>query len=184
MNIRDVNTMVAGLIDEETIDEYSNKIRGYYDAAQKQIATTVDFVNAEFEMNIGEPAEIDIEKYIKINFSKRIYKLCKILSDKAPTRVFGLKYNFSPGMYRIFCYVYPEDITNSTPEDYEFEVSPEAQPAIAYYAAAKCVVTDSDQRPYYAFMDGYNNILQNINDSRNKNTSINIVKIGGQNNGI
>ena len=98
--------------------------------------------------------------------------------------MFDFKYIFSSGTHRIFCNVYPDDITNSTPAEYTFEVSPEAQPAIVYYAAAQCMVTDTDQRPYYSFMERYNNILQNISDSKRLNASINIVKLGGNTNGI
>lgn len=184
MNISEADNMVLGLIDEETLEEYADKIRGYYDSAQKQIATTVDFIKAEFLVEVQGRAEIDLKEYIENKFSKTLYRICKILPASTYTRVYDFKYILSPGAYRVFCYVYPDNITNNTPVDYSFEVSPEAQPAIAYYAAAQCMVTDTDQRPYYAFMDRYNNILQNMSDSKRQNTSINIVKLGGGTNGI
>jgi hypothetical protein len=184
MNINDANNMVVGLLELESLDEYEKNICSYYDAAQKQISTTVDHIEAEYLIKLEASAEIDLKEYIETHFSKKLLRVRKIFSDNVPERVFGNKYIFTPGTYRVFCYVYPDNISKDTDVTYEFEVSPEAQPAIVYYAAAQCVVNESDQRPYYAFMDRYNNILQNISDSKRQNLSIKFVKLGGNSNGI
>lgn len=183
MDIREADNMVIGIIEAESIDEYKS-IRAYYDAAQKQIASTVDPIEAEYMLEISSDTELNLKKYIQDKHSKILFRVRKILGENSYTRVFGNTYNFPKGEYRVFCYVYPDTITDSTPVDYEFEVSLQAQAAIAYYAAAQCVVGESDQRPYYAFMDRYNNILLNINDTKKDNVSLNIVKLGDGINGI
>lgn len=176
MNISEAKTLVASLLDEETADEFEHKLPAFYDYAQKQIATTVDYIKKDITLVPDKTADTDIAELVKTRIGKRLYKLRKITSDDSFEHLHDNFYRFyAGGEYIISCCVYPDTIDKETPPEYEFEVSPEAQPAIVYYAAAQTVITDTDQRPYYAFMDRYNNILQNINDARRDNITVRAV---------
>ena len=178
MNISQANDIVANLLDDESASEYLSKLPVYYDFAQKQIATTVDNIHKKFILDFDIKTQVDLKKYLETKYNTKIFKIKKIISSESYTRVYGDEYVFDKGVFEVFCDVYPQTITNDTSLDAEFEVSPEAQPAICYYAAAQCVATESDRGPYVAFIDRYNNILQNIADTRRDKASINIVKLG------
>ena len=82
MNISEANKMVTGLLELESLDEYKGAIPAYYDAAQKQISTTVDYIEAEYNIECEASAEIDLKEYIETHFLKKLLRIRKILSDK------------------------------------------------------------------------------------------------------
>ncbi len=189
MNIEQANSMVAELIDEESPADFKNKLPGFYDHAQKQIATTVAHIERVFEFTPDKTDEYDMADVVLKTIGKRMYKLCRVMTvdvASAPQRVYGRVFKLSAGTkYRVLCYVYPDTVGDNTDTvTYEFEIPEEAQPALVYYAAAHVVATENDKAPYYMFMDRYNNILQNISDAKTASTSINVVNLGGVTNGI
>lgn len=184
MTLQQANRKVANLLDEETADEFEHRLYDFYDYAQKQIATTVDHIEEIIKINPVFDGEFDIAEQLYERTGKRLYKICKITTDADFKHLHKNSYQFYAGReYTITCYVYPETITEDTEPSYEFEISPEAQSAIIYYAAAQTMLTDTDQRPYYSLIDRYNNILQNISDVKRENINLNVVKLGG-NHGI
>lgn len=187
MNIYETNKLVAELLGEESAEEIKTALPGFYDQAQKQIATTVAPIEKVFEFVPDLTREYDIADVVRETLGKTMYKLKRVveLDGISAERVYGRVYKLSEGTsYRVMCYVYPDTVNIDTNEhEYQFEVCEEAVSAIVYYAAAYIAATD-DKAMYSVCMDRYNNILQNINDSRHTNSSVNIVKIGGNNHGI
>ena len=80
------------------------------------------------------------------------------------------------GSAQVWYYAYPSDINELCAGETDFEVAPEAQSAIPYFAAAYAVLSDSDMRRYYAFMDMYNAILTNIAAGGEAQAVITVVK--------
>ncbi len=187
MNIYEANKMVMQLLDEETDEEFKNKLPGFYDHAQKQIATTIAPIEKTFVFVPDTTNEYDIADIVKKTISKTMYKLNRVVASDgiSAERVYGRVYKLSKGIkYRVMCYVYPDTVNTDTDEhEYLFEVCEEALPALVYYAAAYVASAD-DKALYSVFMDRYNNILQNISDSKRTNASISIVKLGGGFSGI
>lgn len=151
MTINQANDLVRGLIGEDDYHHMKGVLAGYYDIAQKQIATTVSPIKKSFEAPCG----------VKIELPKNLYRLIKAnksyrRTDKSHIVIDGSK------DAEVFYYAYPSDITELSDGETEFEVAAEAQNAIPYFAAAYAVLSDSDMRRYYAFMDMYNNVLSNI----------------------
>ncbi len=177
MTLLEANEQVFALLDEEEDENILIKLPAFYDYAQKQIATTVDHISANLKIEVEDSSEIDLNELVKEKLGKKLFKVQKIVSDAAHEHVFGFIYKFEKGTYRLFVYVYPDTISEETDEDYEFEISEEACPALVYYAASQVVVTDTDQRQYYAFLDRYNNVLQNISDTRRNNVVVKIVEV-------
>ena len=187
MNISEANMKVADLLDEESASEFASKLPAFYDYAQKQIATTVDPIEFDtvLELTNSDETEIDLSDWLYTKEEKKLYKIRKIITDGEYEHIYGNVFKFNAGTkYRLFLYIYPETINNDTDLTHEFEISPEGQSAILYYAAAQVVLTDTDTRPYYALMDRYNNILQNISDSRRENVRLSVVKLGGVSSGV
>ena len=80
------------------------------------------------------------------------------------------------GKVKIVYFAYPVKIYDNSPLSTEFEVAPQAQSAIPYFAAAQAVLSDSDMRRYYAFMDMFNNILTNVCASNESLSTIRVVR--------
>lgn len=186
MNIEQANSIVADLLDEESYDEFKHKLPDFYDHAQKQIATTVGHITRVIEFTPELTGEYDVSERVQEILNRKLYRVRRILSDgDSALRLFKTTYSMQGGVrHRLIVDVYPETVTESTPVSYEFEIPEEAQPALTYYAAAHCTTTDNDKGPYYAFMDRYNNILQNMADAQRDSVSISIVKLGGESYGI
>lgn len=186
MNIEQANSIVADLLDEESYDEFKHKLPDFYDHAQKQIATTVGHITHVIEFTPEITGEYDISDRVMEKLNRKLYRVRRVVTDGGSAlRVFKTTYNMLGGhLYRIVVDVYPQTINESTPVSHEFEIPEEAQPALTYYAAAHCTTTDNDKGPYYAFMDRYNNILQNMADAERDSVSVNVVKLGGGDYGI
>ena len=162
MTIAQVRKMVMYLLDEDSDDEFKGKVNVYFDMAQKQIATTVDFLQKQ----------IKFETTGKFLLPDDFFKLKS--ASGTDFEIIGKDIIVSSPL-EINYYAYPADITENSADDTNFEISLIGQSAIPYFAAAQLVITDTDMRPYYAFLDRYNNILQNI--SLSKNGSVKVVKL-------
>lgn len=187
MNIYEANKLVVNLLGEESDEEIKDALPGFYDHAQKQIATTVAPIEKIFEFVPDVTKEYDIADVVKQMLGKTMYKVNRVVFSDGTSaeRVYGRVYKLlRDTSYRVMCCVYPDTVNTETDEhEYQFEICEEALPALAYYAAAYVAATD-DKGLYSVFMDRYNNILQNINDSKHTNASISIVKFGGGISGI
>lgn len=185
MTINEANSIVADLLDEETAEDYLHRLPDFYDHAQKQIATTVGFIERVIDITPETDGEVDVSELVLEKTGKQLYRVARVISGSSAINIYQSVYNLSAGVrYRFLCYVYPETITDNTSDDYEFEVPQEALPAITYYAAAKAVGADSDKSQYYLLMEQYNNILQNMHEAKNDNISVKVVNLGGNINGI
>ena len=185
MNINEANSIVADLLDEETAEEYLHRLPDFYDHAQKQIATTVGYIERVIDFTPESDGEVDVSALLLEKTGKQLYRVARVISGGSAANVYQSVYDLKAGTrYRFLCYVYPETITDETDENYEFEVPQEALPAITYYAAAKAVGADSDKSQYYLLMEQYNNILQNMYEAKNDSVSVNVVRLGGNVNGI
>lgn len=151
MTVNQANDMVRGLIGEDDYHHMKGVLAGYYDIAQKQIATTVSPIRKSMKADCGKLVELpqDMYRLIRADGSYRRVDEEHIIIDGAGESV--IRY-----------LAYPSDITAQSSGKTEFEVSIEAQAAIPYFAAAYAVLADSDMRRYYAFIDTYNTILSNI----------------------
>ncbi len=151
MTINQVNDLVRGLIGEDDYHHMKGVLAGYYDIAQKQIATTVSPIVKSFKVLGGVVTQIPDDTYrilgANVSFKRVDEKHIIAEGDKEVT----VRY-----------YAYPSEITEMTDPETEFEVCEHAQNAIPYFAAAYAVLSDSDMRRYYAFLDMYNTILSNI----------------------
>ena len=170
MNIGQAKKMLKSLIGEDCYNDISDIVNSYFDVAQKQIATTVDFIEKTFEA--AGPGEVALPPGCM-----RI----KRVSPDGSFETAGKKRLrlLEAGDYLITYYAYPQVLDEETPDSYEFEISPEALSAIVYFAAANAVITDNDMRPYYAFSDRYNNILQNISSARTGQSAVRLVDLEG-----
>ena len=171
MDISSAKKLLRSLIGDDCFLEIKDNVNSYFDVAQKQIATTVDFIKRCIEAK--GPAKVclpeggmRIVKVVSDGKSEIVDKGCVQLLDSAD--------------YKIYYYAYPATLDESTPDSYEFEVSPEAHSAIVFFAAANAVITDNDMRPYYAFNDRYNNILENIAKSRSDFGAVRVISFKGE----
>lgn len=69
------------------------------------------------------------------------------------------------GEYLVEYCAYPETIADKAPEDYELEIRPEAQDAIAFFAAAMCV-PDENPQLYAFFLSQYNERIANLEEKK------------------
>ena len=157
--------LLRGLIGEDDYHHMKGVLAGFYDIAQKQIATTVSPIKKSFSVTCGVQTELpgDLYRLIKSDCSFQ-------RTDDRHIIVQG------EGSAQLLYYAYPSDINELCAGDTEFEVATEAQSAIPYFAAAYAVLSDSDMRRYYAFMDMYNTILTNIAAGNDAQAVITVVK--------
>ena len=165
MTINQANDMVRGLIGEDDYHHMKGVLAGYYDIAQKQIATTVSPIRKTFTAECGVETELpeNMNRLAKADKSYRRTDENHIIAEGG-------------GSATVQYFAYPKDITELSDGDTEFEVSREAQNAIPYFAAAYAVLSDSDMRRYYAFMDMYNNVLTNISADSDARAVMTVVR--------
>ncbi len=151
MTIRQADDIVRGLIGEDDYRHMKKDLARLYDIAQRQIATTAAPIRRSFIAECGRLCRLPSD----------LYRLAG--SDAGYRRVDDDHIILSgSGSAAVRYLAYPAQIDGNTDDDTEFEVRAEAQSAIPYFAAAYSVLSDSDMRRYYAFIDTYNNILSNI----------------------
>ena len=167
MTIDQANDLVRALIGEDDYHYGADAFMSYYDIAQKQIATTVSPIKKSFTITGPQVVTMPQDMYRLTGCDKSYRKI-----DDTHIEV------EEHGDTNIRYFAYPCDITPQTPVETSFEVSSEAQNAIPYFAAAHAVLADSDMRRYYAFMDMYNNILQNISAQDSGASILTIIELG------
>lgn len=145
MTVEEANKTVMRLVGEEDFHHVGDILRTYYSMAQKQIATTVCPIEKTMSLSAGVETELPREFYRIKRLNCDYIRNGRFITAKEDTV--------------ITYYAYPADIVS---DDDEFEIDPEAQNALPYYAAAQLVLADSDMRRYTVFTDSYNFILSNI----------------------
>lgn len=151
MTIGEANKIVKSLIGEDDFYYVSDVIASYYGIAQKLIATTVCPIVKSATLKCGKNVLLPDDLY-RIKSISNGY----VRTDRTHVDIDG------EGEAKVWYYAYPANISDDTPDTYEFELDPEAQSALPFYAAAQTVLADSDMRRYNAFIDNFNNILSNI----------------------
>lgn len=164
MTVNQANDLVRGLIGEDDYHHAEKMLLGFYDIAQRQIATTVSPIRASFEVPENQTVTLPPDMY-------RLASVSGEYSKTGKNRITAGR-----GGATVSYYAYPAPLSANTPGDYEFELEAQAQIALPYFAAAYAVLSDSDMRRYYAFMDMYNNILSNIVSANDSTAKITVVR--------
>ena len=156
MTVAEANRIVMRLVGEDDFHHVGDILKTYYAVAQRQIATTVCPIEKSMPLFAGEKVILPDEFYRikRINCDYEKYGRTIIAAEDT----------------KLIYYAYPADVVSD--ED-EFEIDPEAQNALPFYAAAQLVLSDSDMRRYTVFMDSYNFILSNISAS----TTVRVVEV-------
>lgn len=165
MTVNQATRLVRSLVGEDDFHDVKEILPSYYNLAQKQIATTVAPIKKTVTLRCGvcEPLPDDFYRLVGIDVSFTRPDRNHIVLDGEGTK-------------QISYFAYPSELYDDTDGSTEFEIDEQAQSAIPYYAAAQTVLSDSDLRRYYAFMDMYNNILSNISDSHARASVLTVVK--------
>ncbi len=148
MTAAEANRIVMRLVGEDDFHHVGDILKTYYGMAQRQIATTVCPIEKSMPLFAGEKTRLPDE----------FFRIKRINCDYEKSGLFITAAEDT----RLIYYAYPADIVSD--ED-EFEIDPEAQNALPFYAAAQLVLADSDMRRYTVFIDSYNFILSNISAS-------------------
>lgn len=150
MTINEAHNAVMGLIGEDDFRHARGVLSGFYDMAQKQIVTTVCPIEKSFTAACGVAVTLPDDVF-RLAGADRSFKRI----DKDHILISG------EGTATVRYHAYPADIGEQTDGDTPFEADPAVQSAIPLYAAAHAVLSDSDMRRYYAFMDAYDTVLKN-----------------------
>lgn len=148
MTINDANRLVLALVGEDDFHDVKDVLTSYYDLAQVEIATTVAPILKTFEARKGSNRLPD-----------DFYRICHVPTAYSRTDRNHISVD---GDVTVKYYAYPTRLKDDADGTTEFEVVSEAQQAIPYYAAARTVLSDSDMRRYYAFMDLYSSVLSSV----------------------
>lgn len=146
MTVDDANKTVLHLIGEQDYQNAKDSFIAFYDVAQRQIATTVCPIIRRVALTEGVsvlPQDLFRIKSVDATYTR---EGDNIITD-------------GKGTYTLTYYAYPKALTDGSSQ---FEIDPEAQSALPFYAAAQAVIADSDMRRYNAFLDSYDNVLANI----------------------
>ena len=163
MTVGQANRLVKALVGEDDFHDVEDILASYYDIAQREIATTVSPIYRTVKVGCGVIAKLPKDLFRLISVDRGYER-----PDKTHIIAIG------DGEATVGYYAYPAKLSDDAPQNAEFEVSDNAQSAIPYFAAAQTVLSDSDMRRYYAFMDMYNDILSNAASSE---SSIRIVRL-------
>lgn len=165
MTVNDANLLVRKLVGDDDFHDVSDILASYYDIAQREIATTAAPICKSIRVPCG----------VSVALPKDTYRLASVSAGYVRDDINHITVE---GVGEaVVCYLaYPKRIGESTEGTYEFEVCPEAQSAIPYFAAAQTVLADSDMRRYYAFMDAFNSILANVENGRTSASKITVVR--------
>ena len=168
MTLGQAKQIVRFLLDGELINEYEDKLNSYFDLGQKRIACTTDFLEREGRIVVNEPTEVDLEQRFE-----RFYRIRRIEGGEwerlPPTRV-----RLEKGEYAVYYDIYPTTITPHTRDNYQFEISEQAQMALPYYAAAQVTVAEHDLRYHQVYSDEFAAILENV-DAARRNGNIHVI---------
>lgn len=166
MTVKEVSRIVKRLVGEDDFHDVEDILASYYSLAQIQIATTAAPIERTFEAECGVTVALpdDLYRLIRVGGSY-------LRTDKRHIQVSG------EGSVTVRYYAYPAPLADDCDQNYEFEIDPDAQAAIPYYAAAQTVLADSDMRRYYAFMDMYNAILANVAAAKAQASMLTVVDL-------
>lgn len=126
--------------------DYSLRFRSLQDTAQKEIAIFKK-IQKYFTVLEADIVKTDAS-FIEINMPQDYYQMDKVEYDGGPIKwktrgrrkIIVSKNTVFP--IDVFYYAYPQEITDKTPNTYEFEIDIEAQEAIPYYVAAHVLMDE------------------------------------------
>ena len=174
MTLAQAKQIVRFLLDAEVYFQYEKKLSTYFDLGQKRIACTTDFLSADKVIVQDKAGQVDLTE-----MDERFYRLKKIEGGEweklSPTRV-----ELQKGEYHIYYEIYPTDITDQTPEEYEFEISEFAQTALPYFVAAQITIAEHDLRYHQIYSDEFAAILENAAQAR-ASGNLHVVQFEGWN---
>lgn len=165
MTINDANRIVMKLVGEDDFHDVEDILTSYYDLAQVELATTAAPIEKSFKAESGVvklPDDFYRLKSIDTGYTRKDNGHIELETDGT------VKY-----------YAYPVRLKDDTDKSTEFEISPEAQQAIPYYAAARIVLADSDMRRYYAFTELYSGIVSTIAQNNSSASVMTVVELEG-----
>lgn len=174
MTLGEAKNIVHFLLDRTLLEEYADKINSYFDLGQKRVAATTDFIERIKEITVEEPTVIDLEQ-----MEERFYKLRKVEGENEYEKQDQTHLRLQKGTYRLFYNVYPQTITNRTPDSYEFEISEIGQTALPYFVAAQVSIAEHDLRFHEVYNEEFANLLVNI-DAARREGRMKIVPMGGE----
>lgn len=166
MTVKEANKTVRRLIGEDDFHDVEDILPSYYSLAQVQIATTAAPIEKVVQAPCGVTTLLPDDLYRLIGVKGSFVRI-----DTHHIFIDG------EGSAAVRYYAYPAPIRDDCDIMTEFEVCPEAQMAIPYYAAAQTVLADSDMRRYYAFMDMYNSVLANVSAGREGKSLLTVVDL-------
>lgn len=146
MTVQRANNIVKSLIGEDDFHIFEQSLTEFYNVAQRQIATTVCPIIKTVVLEGGE-----------VTLPPDLYRIRSVSCSYQ--RQGDTIFTDAGQRFTLTYLAYPKDVTDKTSV---FEIAPEAQSALPFYAAAQAVAADSDMRRFNSFMDSYNNILANI----------------------
>jgi len=156
MTLGQAKQTVRFMLDGELINEYEDKLNGYFDLGQKRIACTTDFLERQGSIVADKPMEVDLEKRFE-----RFYRIRRIVGG-AWERLSPTKVRLGVGSYVVYYDVFPTPITAATEDGYEFEIGQAAQTALPFYVASLITMAEHDLRYYQVYADEFADILENV----------------------
>ena len=94
---------------------------------------------------------------------REVYQLDKVAGVANEQKAGGTVLKFeSDGVAEIECFVYPQPITDETPDDYEFELSPDVLEIMPYGVAADLLKSDVSAEYGKVYADRYKDMLQRL----------------------
>lgn len=128
------------LIDSERSEFDDSLFPFFADTAQKKIAMYGKGI--EKVITIEKPDDTETETEIS-DFYRLVRTEIRGSGGQVHYYMFNNKFiTDSEGTIDVYYYAMPETIDENTPDDYEFEVSPETHNAIAYYIGYELIKTD------------------------------------------
>lgn len=172
MNYKEAKAKVLSMIEE--IDEAHKDMTRDPDIAAKLPYTFTQVMYAlarfkkipkfvEIEVLAGQTVEfLDIESAL----GYEVYQIDRVCGPAHRRKAAGTILKFlESGTAEIDCFVYPEKITPETPDNYEFDLSPDALEILPYGVAADLLKSDASADYGAAYADQYEQMLQRL-DSR------------------
>lgn len=151
----------------QNIEDYKNKLPDIFDSVQREIAVFYKPIEKYEQIIVNNGiANVPNDCY---EF-KRLYKGIVPISFKELNK----KIYAEDGEYTAYYYAYPTVIDSETEEDFEFEISPDAQEAMIYGVCAGLCIND-DPEAYDVYLEKYNNYIANIENRKNTEPKIRIV---------
>lgn len=180
MNYREAKEKVLALIEELNLNEATMTSDPDIAAKLPHVMTQVMFElcrfkkipkYAETQVKAGQVMEfLDFESVV----GYEVYQIEKISGVKYQSKADGTVIKFTEdGLAEIEAYVYPERITSSTPDTYEFDLSADVMEILPYGVAADLLKSDISTNYGKVYADRYREMMERL-DSRYTMPSISI----------